>query len=120
MRSIFQSLLIDTGGTVMNATAVASGQVLYSMGIKTERCVGFAALALSMSGHFSVGFQVAHDNSSWVTPTDENGIDLSVIASALTGSSKYIQYTPVLSPWTRFIFIAHSDSTVTPKFIMQE
>ncbi len=120
MRHIFMTALLDTGNTVMSSTAVSSGQVLYSQGINTVRGVGFAALYLSMSGHLSVGFQVAMSNGAWVTPTDENAIDLSVIASALTGSSKYIQYTPVLAPWTRFFFVAHSNSTVTPVFALQE
>jgi hypothetical protein len=114
MRHMFITALNGTGGSVLSATLFSSGQTLYTQGVNTVRGVGYASLVLSMSGHFSVGFQVAMDNSSWVTPTDENAVDLSVIGSSLTGTNKFIQFTPVLAPWTRLFFTAHSNSTVTP------
>ena len=116
---MFVTALNGTGGSTLTTTAFSSGQILYTQSVDTVRGVGFASMYLEMSGHLSVGFQVAMTGTGWVTPTDENGIDLSVIASALTGTSKYIQFTPVLAPKTRFFFTAHSNSTVTPIFGLQ-
>ena len=122
---ICSQVLNDTGGSAINSLAVGSGVSIYTQKINTERGVD-SALVLVIAGTLSVTQQVSIDGTNFYTPYDLGGrVSMGTVGSALVTTGMYIALNqatscPVFAPFKRFIFQAHSTSTISAYYLQQE
>jgi hypothetical protein len=117
-------------GSLIARTTLADGQVIltsatgYTNSVDFSRCAGEAAVLIkTLLGGCSITQQCSYDNVNWFDPVDAAGGALGVvIASIAATTGKYITYTPVLTPFIRFVVIedGSNDLTLTLYLIFRE
>ena len=107
---------------ISSAQTVLSGQTDYSNSIDTRIWGGFTSLELVLSGaspSVTVSQQCSNDNSTWYDPKDNANGALGVIATGAT-ASRFIQFSPVMSPYIRLKYVTAADTTITAKINIKE
>ncbi len=118
-RIIHNQLLNDTGGTLIDSYSVASGAVIRTNTINTERSTGFSSLLLLIAGTITAVQEVSFDGTTFYSPVDASNTDVSSLASS-AAADRWISFSPQLAPFTRFVFTGNSTSTITAQLIFQE
>jgi len=99
---------------VSDLQAIDNDSTDYSVSSRFKDCAGNAAIVLiSTAGSITVSQQISMDNVTFYDPVDTSGTPLGVLATDQTVTTgKYIAFTPVLCPYTRFKIVA-ADSAAT-------
>lgn len=94
------TLLWEESGKSVSVSQNTTG---YSDGFDTSMNNGFiAVLITSSAGSITVTQQCSVDNDNWYDPVDEDGTAIGAVVSSMTVGTKYIQFSPVMAPFSRF------------------
>ena len=99
---------------LVNSQNYAASSTNYSLSFKSDKINGLASCVISNSaGDLKVTQQCSSDDSVWYNPVDENNVTLGLVASGMgVGTVRFVQFDPVLSPYTRFMMIS-ANTTAT-------
>ena len=126
---IYTQLLNNTGGSVINSLAIGAGVSVYTQKVDSQRGVDSALILVlaGATGNLTVAQEVSVDGTNFYTPYNLGGVtSMGNIGSALlitTGmyiALNQVQSCPVIAPYKRFVFTAHSAVTLSAYYLQQE
>lgn len=111
--------------TMCTDLAVATSATGYSDSIDFSRCQGEAAiLVTSLVGGATISQQCSKDNVTFYDPVVAAGTATGAVCTALAAADtpRYITFSPVLCPYTRFKIIEDGtgDLVITLRFCFRE
>ena len=126
---IYTQLLNNTGGSVISALAISAGASIYTQKVDSQRGVDSALILVlaGATGNLSIAQEVSVDGVKFYTPYDLGGVtSMGNVGSALLiTTGMYIALNqatscPVITPYKRFVFTAHSAVTLSAYYLQQE
>jgi hypothetical protein len=118
-KKILAQGVLDSNNVLWSSKALTATNTYNSAAIKTEFSEGNTALVVSTTASITIYFHVSPDASTWYTPYDQDGNDLSIIGIAIA-ADRYIAFNPQLAKYISFSVYCNNNATTTLKFIQQE
>lgn len=110
--------------SVATVNGIPQNGTVFTEPVPTWRSTGYAGMRLTTSaGSISVNQQCAFDiDGPWFNPVDESNIAMGVVVTSMSAATRYVQFDPVLSKFTRFRIVESNvgSSTWSAQFFYQE
>lgn len=111
--------------TVLTAATVANAATIFSSTYSSEYASGFSAVLVNLAGtspSVTITQQTSIAGTTWHDPVNAAGSALGAVLTAGTGTAIgiYVQFSPVVAPYSRFKIVAAADSTVSITVVQSE
>lgn len=116
----FSHLGILAVKTISNAQALTNGVTAFSNSVELSPWAGFVTVEVSANtSTTTISQQCSSDNINWYDPVDNSGNALGAIWTGLS-TTKYVQYSPVLTKYFRLKYVPTGSGSITTKITVEE